>query len=81
MDSIEEKKTLYVSLVKSQVLYCLQIWHPRLIKILEQVQRRATKFILNDYELDYKKQLIKLNMLPLMYALDLNDILFCIKSF
>ena len=56
-----KKKILYISLVKSQILYCSQIWRPRLIKnikILEQVQRRATKWILNDYEMDYKDRLV-----------------------
>ena len=51
-----KKKILYISLVKSQILYCSQIWRPRLIKnikILEQVQRRATKWILKDCEMDY----------------------------
>ena len=56
---------------------------PRLIKdikALEQVQRRATKFILNDYTMDYKERLVQLDMLPLMYIiLELNDIFFCVK--
>ena len=43
-------------------------------------QRRATKFILNDYVTDYKTRLIKLNILPLMYTYDLYDILFFVKS-
>ena len=47
---------------------------------LEKVQRQATKFILNDYESDYKTRLLKLDLLPLMYILDFYDILF-IKDF
>ena len=49
---VATKKRLYVSLIRSQLLYCSQIWHPYLrkdIKLIENVQRRATKFILNDY--------------------------------
>jgi len=37
---------LYISLVRSQLLYCTQLWQPHLIKdilSLEQIQRRATK--------------------------------------
>ena len=43
---------LYVSLVRSQLFYCTQIWRPHLMKdilSIEQVQRHATKYILNDY--------------------------------
>jgi len=48
---------LYVSLVRSQLLYCTQIWHLHLMKdilIIEQVQHRATKYILNDHISCYK---------------------------
>ena len=31
-------------------------------------------------EADYKKRLTKLNLLPLMYMLDLRDVMFCVKS-
>ena len=37
---------------------------------IEQVQRRVTKFILNDYLSDYRSRLTKLELLPLMYWLD-----------
>ena len=47
---------------------------------LERVQRKATKFILSNYSLDYKSRLIQLDMLPLMYLLEIQDILFCIRS-
>ena len=39
-----------------------------------------TKYILNDYTSDYKTRLLKLKLLPLMYLLDLSDVLFFIKS-
>ena len=81
--NIHAKKSLYTSLIRSQLLYCSQLWHPHLLQditILEQLQRRSTKFILNDYQSDYKTCLIKLSMLPLMYYYDLSDILFFIKS-
>ena len=47
---------------------------------IERVQRRATKYILNDYTSSYKTRLILLNLLPLMYLFELHDILFAIKS-
>ena len=42
----------------------------------ERIQRRATKFILNDYVSDYKIRLSILDLLPLF---ELNDILFCVN--
>ena len=77
------KKQLYISLVRSQLLYCSQVWRPCLIQdilLLERVQRRATKYILNDYTSSYRTRLLKLSMLPLMYIFELNDLLFFIKS-
>ena len=83
ISSTATKKRLYVSLVRSQLLYGSQIWKPALIKdirSLEQIQRRATKFILNDNSLDYKSRLMKLHLLPLMMTLELQDILFFVRS-
>ena len=77
------KKLLYLSLVRSQISYCSQLWRPHLIKNiiqLEKVQRLATKYILNDYISDYKSRLVKLNLLPLMYFYEILDIIFLIKS-
>ena len=50
------------------------------IFLLERVQRIAKKFILNDYHSDYKTQLISLGLLPLSMVLELNDIIFFLKS-
>ena len=80
---VEARRSLYLALVRSQFIYCSQLWNPHLIKdttILERVQRRATKYILNDYTSDYKFRLLKLKLLPLLYMLDFYDILFFVKS-
>ena len=77
------KAKLYISLIRSQVLYCSPVWRPHLIKDikkLEQLQRRATKYILSDYISDYKTRLTQLHMLPLMYILEISDVLFLIKN-
>ena len=82
-NNISTKKLLYLSLVRSQLVYCSQVWRPILtkdIKLIENVQRRATKFILNDYNTDYKTRLVKLHLLPLAMLYELNDICFFIKS-
>ena len=77
------KRSLYLSLVRSQLLYCSPLWHPHLladINRLESVQRRATKFIVNDSSMDYKDRLIHLHLLPLMMEFEISDILFLVKS-
>ena len=80
--SIRAKKLLYLSLVRSQLTYCCQIWRPHLIKditFLDRIPRQATKFILNDFSADYKTRLISLSLLPLMFLYELFDVLFFVK--
>ena len=80
--SVSLKKMLYISLVRSQLTYCSQLWRPRFLKDianLEQIQRRSTKYILNNYTTNYKDRLIQLNLLPLMYWYDLQDLMFLLK--
>ena len=78
----QAKKVLYNSLVRSKLLYCSPIWRPCIIsdiKALENVQRRATRFILSRSDINYRLRLLHLHMLPLMMVLELNDILFFVK--
>jgi len=75
------QKQLYNSLVRSQLMFSSVLWKPYLIQhiqLLGRIQRRATKYILNDYTSNYKTCLIKLKLLPLMYILDTNDTIFFI---
>ena len=81
--NVYTKLSLYTSLVRSQLIYCSQVWRPFQIKditFIERIQRRATKYILNDYTSDYKSRLLSLNLLPLMYFFELQDIIFAVKS-
>jgi len=74
---------LYTSLVRSQLLYCTQVWRPYLLKDtlnFERVQRHATKYMLSDNTSNYKTRLFQLKVLPLMYLFELQDILFAFKS-
>ncbi len=76
------KRKLYLSLVRSQLSYYSQLWRPYLLKDiqkLEQVQRRATKYIIGS-NVDYKQRLISLNILPLMYYFELVEIMFLVNS-
>ncbi len=69
------------SLVRSQLTYCWQLWRPRLIKDienLERIQRRATKYIVGNNLKDYKSRL-STHLLPLMHWLELQDIMFLVK--
>lgn len=84
-NSVSTKRKLYLSLVRSKLTYCSQLWRPALIRDitqLENVQRRATRYILSrsSPQLDYKDRLITLNLLPLMYILELADIMFLVTS-
>jgi hypothetical protein len=81
--SVSAKCSLYTSLVCSQLLYCSLVWHPYLlrdIRCLEQVQRRATKFVTNNPVMDYRNRLIHLKLLPLMMEYEIADIMFLVKS-
>ena len=81
--SVSGKCSLYISLVRSRLLYLSPVWHPYLlmdIKCLELVKRRSTKFITSNPLLDYKTRLINLDLLPLMMEFEIADILFLVKS-
>ena len=76
------KKRLYLTLVRSHLSYSSQLWRPHLAKDitnLERVQRRATKFILQNKSLDYKERLVTLLLLPINMWLELQDLLFLVK--
>ena len=76
------RKKLYLSMVRSHLSYGSQLWRPLLTKdvlSLEKIQRRATKFILQDYNYDYKAILLSLNLLPIASWLELQDLLFVVK--
>lgn len=83
-NNVTTKKKLYLSLVRSQLIYGSLIWRPLLqrdINTIEHIQRRATKYILNRDTSDYRSRLIILNLLPLSMLLELSDICFFVKSF
>ena len=70
------RRTLYLSLVKSQLWYATQVWLPAQVTLkaqVERVQRCATRWILQTRvgEVSYKDRLIKLDLLPLSYDREL----------
>ena len=61
---------LYKALVRPHLEYCNQIWHPYLqkhIAALENVQRRATRMIPGNKNLNYQERLTKLKLPSLAY--------------
>ena len=81
--NIASKKIMYISLIRPHLTYGSQIWRPHLIKALERIQQRATKYFLNNYSSDYKYRLLSLQLLPLMMEFEVYDIMFficCLKD-
>ena len=85
LQDISVRRTLYLSLVKSQLSYGCEIWSPHEFgckRMLESVQRRATGWILMCRQgyISYKNRLIKLNLLRLAYDREVRDLVFFFKS-
>ena len=80
----ETLKTLYCTLVRSQVEYGSVVWSPctsRNIDKLERIQRRGTKFILGQNDISYEDRLKCLNMLSLEKRRYLFDVVFLYIKF
>ena len=62
-----------------QLLHATQAWFANKTetKEIERVQKKATSWILNNWELNYKKRLRKLNLLISLY-IELHDLLLLI---
>lgn len=63
-------KQLYTSFVRPHLEYCQSVWSPHLkkyIKLLESVQRRATKLVDGFKDLTYLQRLQKLELPSLVY--------------
>ena len=76
------KKLLCLTLVHSKLTYCSQLWQPSTICDiiqLERIQRRATKFIVDNRSLSYRYRLLSLNLLPLMYHYEMLDVMFFVQ--
>ena len=79
----ETLKTLYCTLVRSQVEYGSVVWSPytsRNNDKLERIQRRGTKFILGQNDISYEDRLKCLNMLSLEKRRYFFDVVFLYKA-
>lgn len=75
--SLKAKKLMYIAYVRSLLEYASQVWSPCLVKslkIIESVQRRATKFMLNNINIPYKERLLRTKLLPLSFRRELLDL-------
>ena len=83
--NIAVRRTLYLSLVRSQLCYGSQICAPQtvtLIKQAERTQRRATKYVLDlPFRCDtiYHQRLLLLDLIPLCYWHEFLDIVLFYK--
>ena len=83
--SITVRRSAYLTLVRPHLGYATQVWTPQsidLIRKLERVQRRATKYILHlPFICDqrYGERLLNLNLLPISYWHEFLDMIFFFK--
>ena len=83
--SITVRRSAYLTLVRSHLGYATQVWTPQsidLIRKLERVQRRATKYILDlpfICDQTYGDRLMNLNLLPISYWHEFLDMTFFFK--
>ena len=82
--NINTRRILYCTLVRPKLEYASSVWSSYTIEhrmLVENVQRRATKFILNYPEnMSYVDPLQKTNLLPLEYRRGISDIPLLFKS-
>ena len=80
------KLHLYTTLVKPLFSYASIVYSCSKADLnqIERIQRKATKYILNDYVSDYPTRLHSTKLLPLSFIKDINDLCFlykCIHNF
>ena len=77
---LSAKLNAYAGYIIPIVTYPTQAWFANKTETeeIELVQKEATSWILNNWELNYKKRLGKLNLLPLSLYIELHDLLLLI---
>ncbi len=82
--NVKTRRTLYCALVRPKLEYASNVWSPYTIKhklLIENVQRRATRFILNYPKgMCYKERLQKTSLLPLEFRREISDLILLFKA-
>ena len=83
--NITVRRTLYLTLVRSQLCYASEIWSPQTVKLrsrVESVQRRASAWIRNyqNGEFAYQQRLKIVNLLLLCYEREICNLKFLFKA-
>ena len=79
-----KKRILYLTMIRSLFQHCPVVWRPSsktTITKLESIQKRALKWINNDYSISYSNNdyiyychCKQINVLPIRYRFDYNDL-------
>ena len=74
-------KLHYVGYVIPVISYASQAWFANKTesKDIERIQRKATSWIISNWEISYKQRLTTLKLLPLSYYFELHDLLMLIS--
>ena len=78
------KKSLYIALIRSQLVYGSQLWRSSSIKeiiSIERIPRRTQQVYPKYYHSNYKETLISLKILPLTLFFELNDFRVLISNY
>lgn len=79
----DRRRILYLTLVRSQFEHCSPVWRPNgsyMISKLENFQKKCIKWILKEEEKSYCNNIYlrkckQLNLLPLLYRFNINDLI------
>ena len=76
-----KKLNAYVGYVIPVISYASQAWFANKTesKGIERIQRKATSWIISNWEISYKQRLSTLKLLPLSYYFELHDLLMLIS--
>ena len=85
INDVSVRKVLDMTMVRNELAYCCQVWAPQSvnnISTIEQVQRRATKFILSlpyNTNISYKERLVTIGIIPTCYWHEYLDMVYLFK--